>query len=538
MSTHTDRFVAERLPPRSDWPELWYPDASIQGSNPLNLVERLLDRAMEQAWADRPLFRSPERTLSYREALAALNQRVHLLRSHCGLQTGNRVLLRGSNSIGFALAWLAVVKAGLIAVPTMPLLRAKELGDIIDKARPVMAWCEASLADELMLARQQHPVLQTVLLFNQHGPAQSVESLCAGLSAEATASPTIGDDIALLAFTSGTTGVPKAACHSHLDMWSACLAWPLEVLHARMTDIVTGTPPLAFTFGLGGLLLFPMTAGASIFYPPAPLTPERMVQTMAAAACTICYTAPTFYRQMTSYMSVHSLPTLRISVSAGEALADATRQRWRQASGLEILDGIGATEMFHIFISSPVAEFKTGSLGKVVPGYQACVLDDQGQEVPRGQIGRLAVRGPTGCKYLNDERQRSYVRDGWNFPGDAVLQDEDGYFFYKSRADDMIVSSGYNIGGPEVEDALLLHPAVAECAVIGKPDAERGMVVQAFCVLHADCQPCDDLVKALQDHVKQHMAPYKYPRIISFLPTLPRTATGKLQRYKLRDLNN
>ena len=538
MSAHTDRFVLERLPPRSEWPVMLYPQESLHGESPLNLVSLLLDQAMDKPWADRPLFRSADQTLSYREALSAVNQRVHLLRAQAGVQTGNRVLLRGHNSIDFALAWLAVVKAGLIAVPTMPLLRAKELGDIIAKARPSIAWCEASLSAELLLAQEQHPDLHTVLLFNSHSSADSVESLSADCSTTATACPTTGDDIALLAFTSGTTGVPKAVCHSHLDIWSACQAWPVQVLHAHMKDIVTGTPPLAFTFGLGGLLLFPMMAGASIFYPSPPLTPERMAQEMAQSQATICYTAPTFYRQLAAHIQQYPVPALRICVSAGEALPDATRQLWREASGLEMLDGIGATEMFHIFISSPLTDVKPGSLGKAVPGYEAKVLDPQGQELPRGHIGRLAVRGATGCKYLDDERQRAYVQNGWNFPGEAVLQDEDGYFFYQSRADDMMVSSGYNIGGPEVEDALLLHPAVVECAVIGKADAERGMVVQAFCVLQSDTLASAELVKRLQDHVKQHLAPYKYPRVITFLPSLPRTATGKLQRFKLRDLNN
>lgn len=538
MTTYTDRFVAERLPPRSEWPVMLYPQDSLHGDSPLNLVSLLLDQAMDKPWADRPLFHSAEQSLSYRQALSAVNQRVNLLRSLTGVQTGNRVLLRGHNSIDFALAWLAVVKAGLIAVPTMPLLRAKELGDIIAKARPTIAWCEASLSAELLLAQEQHPDLRTVLLFHAHTSADSVEALSAGFSAAATASLTTGDDMALLAFTSGTTGVPKAVCHSHLDIWSACQAWPVQVLRAHMHDTVTGTPPLAFTFGLGGLLLFPMVAGASVFYPSPPLTPERMVQDMAQSQATVCYTAPTFYRQMAAHVLHYPVPALRLCVSAGEPLPDATRQLWRQATGLELLDGIGATEMFHIFISSPVTEFKPGSLGKVVPGYEAKVLDSLGRELPPGQTGRLAVRGPTGCKYLDDSRQRDYVQDGWNFPGDAVRQDEDGYFFYQSRADDMIVSSGYNIGGPEVEDALLLHPSVAECAVIGKADTERGMVVQAFCVLHPEVQASDELVKLLQDHVKQQLAPYKYPRVITFLPSLPRTATGKLQRFKLRDQNN
>ena len=535
MSAHTDRFVLERLPPREEWPVMLYPPDAPNGSSNLNLVSQLLDQSVHSPWADLPLFRCPEFTMTYRQALSAVNQRVNLLRGHCGLQPGNRVLIRGHNSVAFALAWLAVVKTGLIAVPTMPLLRAKELGDIIDKAQPVLALCDVALADELIAAQQQHTVLKQLVLFHNASDAQSLEALSAIQSTEAQACPTEGDDIALLAFTSGTTGVPKAACHSHLDMWMACRAWPQHVLRSDHSDIVMGTPPLAFTFGLGGLLLFPMSTGSSIYFPQAPLTPQRMVQAMAHASCTVCYTAPTFYRQMAELIAKQAVPSLRVCVSAGEALPDATRQLWRQATGLELLDGIGATEMFHIFISSPLSDFKPGSLGQVVPGYEAKVMGLHGEELPRGSIGKLAVRGPTGCKYLDDPRQHNYVNNGWNFPGDAVWQDADGYFFYQSRADDMIVSSGYNIGGPEVEDALLLHPAVAECAVIGKPDKDRGMVVQAFCVLKHNYQAGDSLTKELQDHVKQLLAPYKYPRIIEFLPALPRTATGKLQRDKLRD---
>jgi 2-aminobenzoate-CoA ligase len=299
---------------------------------------------------------------------------------------------------------------------------------------------------------------------------------------------------------------------------------------------VMGSPPLAFTFGLGGLLLFPLWAGASVYYPDGAYTPSRMVELMAQVGCTVCYTAPTFYRQMAPLIQQHPVPTLRISVSAGEALPDATRQLWKQASGLEMIDGIGATEMFHIFISAAGADVRAGSIGKVVPGYQARVVDDQGQELPRGTVGRLAVIGPTGCRYLDDSRQTNYVRHGWNYPGDTFIQDEAGYFYYQARDDDMIITAGYNVGGPEVEDALLQHPAVAECGVVAKPDAERGMIVKAYCVLRAGHPASPELVKQLQDHVKSHLAPYKYPREIEFLAQLPRTETGKLQRFRLRQM--
>lgn len=536
MSAQSDRFVHNRLPPRSAWPDFIYPPHSSSGEQTLNLVHELLDKSLEKPWADQALFHEPGLSWTYRQVHHMVNQRAHAL-LEMGLVPGNRVLLRGTNSVGFALAWLAVVKAGLIAVATMPLLRAKELGEIIGKAQPALALCDIQLMDEMQIAQQQHTTEVLLTPFGDASLPHGLEALSDRQSPSFTACPTRGDDIALLAFTSGTTGTPKAACHSHLDVFSACQAWPLHVLHARPTDVVLGTPPLAFTFGLGGLLLFPMVAGASVYYPRGPLNPETMVRAMQTSACTICYTAPTFYRQMAAVIAQQPVPSLRISVSAGEALPHATRQLWKECSGIDMTDGIGATEMFHIFISTDSTSNRAGSMGRVVPGYEACVMNEHGEVLPPGTVGRLAVRGPTGCKYLDDTRQSTYVQHGWNFPGDAVLQDEDGYFFYQSRADDMIISAGYNIGGPEVEDALLTHPAVAECGVVGKPDAERGMVVQAFCVLRPGHEAGPVLVKALQDHVKTTLAPYKYPREVVFLDQLPRTPTGKLQRFRLRQLS-
>ena len=322
--------------------------------------------------------------------------------------------------------------------------------------------------------------------------------------------------------------------HTHRDALAACQAWPRHVLRATPDDVVTGSPPLAFTFGLGGLLLFPMAAGASIYFAETAYKPETMVRHMREAGVSICYTAPTFYRQMAPHMQAIGVPTLRICVSAGEALPDATRQLWKQATGIEMLDGIGATEMFHIFISAAGADVRPGAIGKVVPGYQARVVDDAGREVPRGTLGKLAVIGPTGCRYMDDARQAGYVRDGWNHPGDAFVQDADGYFHYQARDDDMIITAGYNVGGPEVEDCLLTHPAVAECGVVGKPDEARGMIIKAFVVLKPGQSGDEALVQALQEHVKQAIAPYKYPREIEFVTALPRTETGKLQRFKLR----
>ncbi len=518
MSVQQDRFVL---------PELQFPRR-------LNLVAQLLDEAEAKGWADRPLLRSSRITLTYADVRDRVDRICRVLAEDLALVPGNRVLLRGGNSIAMALGWLAVVKAGLIAVATMPLLRARELGDIIDKAQPAVALCDIKLLDELELARRDRPVLRTVVPFNTLDAPGSLAVLSARKEGGFAPCPTQAEDVAMMAFTSGTTGKPKAAVHTHRDVLAACETWPRHVLRATPEDIVVGSPPLAFTFGLGGLLMFPMWAGASVYFPDAPYTPQALVQTINEVGATICYTAPTFYRQMAPFAREQGVGRLRISVSAGEGLPDATRQLWKQATGLEMVDGIGATEMFHIFISSAGGEVRPGAIGKAVPGYTARVVDDEGNELPRGTIGKLAVIGPTGCKYMDDPRQANYVKDGWNYPGDAFIQDADGYFIYQARADDMIITAGYNVGGPEVEDALLRHPAVAECGVIGKPDEERGMIVKAFCVLKPGHDEDEAMVQALQEHVKASIAPFKYPREIEFLPSLPRTETGKLQRFKLR----
>jgi 2-aminobenzoate-CoA ligase len=538
-SAQTDRFVHDRLPPPAQWPRLTYTLPELQLPAQLNLVQALFESAAQRGLTDRPLLRSPRRTLSYIQAQAEVARIAQALVQDYGLVPGNRVLLRGGNSIGMALAWLAVVQAGAVAVATMPLLRAKELGDIIDKARPTLALCDERLLDELQLARAQQPVLQTLVSFDSLNQSGELALAAARQDGQRPPCATAADDIALLAFTSGTTGKPKAAVHTHRDVLVACETWPRHVLRATPDDIVMGSPPLAFTFGLGGLLIFPMWTGASVYFPDIPYTPQAMAQLIFDTGATIVFTAPTFYRQMAPFMQEQAtqrgkVAALRLSVSAGEGLPDATRQLWKSATGLEMLDGIGATEMFHIFISAAPEDVRRGAIGTVVPGYTARVVGEDGQELPHGSVGRIAVMGPTGCKYMGDARQANYVKDGWNYPGDAFVQDADGYFFYQARTDDMIITSGYNVGAPEVEDALLSHPAVAECGVIGQSDEARGMIVKAFCVLRPGVVGDAALVQALQDHVKATIAPYKYPREIAFLDKLPRTETGKLQRFRLK----
>ncbi len=537
-SAQPDHFVHDHLPPPEQWPELRFDRPELLLPAQVNAVQALFERAAAAGHSDRPLFRSDERTLTYAQAQVEVNRIANVLTVELGLVPGNRVLLRGGNSIGMALAWLGTVQAGLIAVATMPLLRAKELGAILTKAQPSVALCDAKLQDELKAALAADPDMAglKLLAFNTASVDQpnSLDTLARRQCEHGTPCPTAATDIALLAFTSGTTGTPKAAVHTHRDVLAACETWPRHVLRATPDDIVMGSPPLAFTFGLGGLLVFPMWAGASVYFPSIPYTPEAMVQLIGRVGATICYTAPTFYRQMAAFARQHGIGRLRISVSAGEGLPDATRQLWKEATGLEMLDGIGATEMFHIFISSPPEAVRRGAIGRVVPGYEARVVDDAGRPLPVGEVGKLAVIGPTGCKYLDDPRQAQYVRDGWNFPGDAFRQDADGYFFYQARTDDMIITAGYNVAGPEVESALLQHPAVAECGVVGKADEERGQIVLAYVVLKPGEAADAAQVKALQEHVKQNMAPYKYPREVVFVNQLPRTETGKLQRFALR----
>jgi 2-aminobenzoate-CoA ligase len=534
-SAHVDSFARDNLPPKSMWPALL---ASADTSYPtrLNAAQQLLDEAIQKGWGNNIALRNNEAQCTYMQLHLQVNRIANVLIHKLGLKPGNRVLLRGANHPMMAACWLAVVKAGLIAVPTMPLLRAKELTQIILKAQVQAALCDISLGDEMGLAQQVCPDLKQLAWFNASPTqANSLESFLPASPATFDACDTAADDVALIAFTSGTTGQPKGTLHFHRDLLAMCDLFPRHVLKPTAADVFCGTPPLAFTFGLGGLLCFALRYGASTVLLEK-LTPQTLLQAVEQHRATIMFTAPTFYRQMTPLVGSVSLSSLRTCVSAGEALPQATRLLWQQSTGIQLIDGIGATEMIHIFISSGMAADKPGSLGKVVPGYVAKIVDEQMNEVPRGTVGRLAVKGPTGCRYLADERQSNYVKNGWNLPGDTFFQDQDDYFFYQARSDDMIISAGYNIAGPEVEACLLEHPAVAECGVIGSPDEERGQIVKAFVVLRPGYNANPATTQMLQDFVKTQIAPYKYPRAIQWVDRLPRTETGKLQRFLLKTL--
>ena len=522
-----DDFARAHLPPRVAWPQLCFDLPELQYRARMNCVAELLDVALVSGGGERIAIHAEGQRWSYAQLAQHVDRIAHVLRSDLNLIPGNRVLLRGANTPRMAACLLAVLKAGCIAVPTMPLLRARELSTIMARAEVNAVLCAQSLRGEL----DALPGLPPMLCFGADDTA--LELRMAAHAAPFAAHDTAADDVCLISFTSGTTGVPKGTMHMHRDLLAICDCFPRSILQVRADDIFIGTPPLAFTFGLGGLLLFPLRFGACAVLLEK-LTPEALLCAIDSYQATICFTAPTFYRQMAPLAAQHDLRSLRLSVSAGEALPLATRDAWLAATGLAMTDGIGATEMLHIFISATGEGIRRGAIGKAIPGYQACIVDEAGVPQPPGVTGRLAVKGPTGCRYLADPRQREYVLNGWNLTGDTFEMDGDGYFYYRSRSDDMIVSAGYNIAGPEVEEALLRHPAVAECGVVGRADAERGHIVEAHVVLKDGHVASDALAAELQDFVRQQIAPYKYPRAIRFLPALPRTETGKLQRFKLR----
>jgi 2-aminobenzoate-CoA ligase len=539
-SAHRDTFVRDHLPPREQWPDLACELPELQYPERLNCAAELLDRWVlgpgGAAHADRPailaLGSGRRYAWSYAQLLARANRIAHVLTEDLGVVPGNRVLLRAPNNPMLAACWLAVMKAGGVAVSTMQLLRARELGQIVGKARIGLALCDVRLAAELQAAGAASPDLERIVFFNDGGPG-SLEAMQAGKPDEYENVDTAAEDPALIAFTSGTTGPPKAAVHFHRDVMVMCDGFPRSILRPDETDVFCGTPPLAFGFGLAVLLCVPLRFGAATVLTEK-VTPAGLLQTIQHFRCSIVATVPTFLSQMAALAGDYDLACLKKAVSSGEALPDATRRIFREATGLELIDGFGATELLQTFISHTPERARPGATGYVIPGYRARVVDDRGEPCATGVVGKLAVKGPSGCLYLADARQRDYVRDGWNLTGDAFSVDEDGYFCFKGRTDDLIVSAGYNIGGLEVESTLLAHEAVADCAVVGLPDARRGQVVGAFVVLKPGYPAGDQTARALQDFVKATIAPYKYPRLIEFVATLPRSETGKLQRFKLR----
>ncbi len=530
-SALADRFVLDRLPPPELQPEFLFELPELRYPDRLNCAGPLLDRWVAQGTGDRVALRAPGASWTYAQLWEQANRVARVLTEDLGLQPGNRVLLRAPNNPMLAACWFGVVKAGGVVVTTMPLLRQKELVDILTKAEVSHVLCDVRLREELDAAVVRCPWVREVRYFGDRGP-DSLEALMARKPADFRNVDTASWDPVLIAFTSGTTGKPKGCVHFHRDVLAICDTFAKHVLRATPEDVFTGSPPLAFTYGLGGLLVFPLRIGASsVLLERA--GPEELLEGIERFGATVCFTAPTAYRAMAG--KVRGRPgRLRKCVSAGEVLPAATRLQWREATAIEIIDGIGSTEMLHIFISHREEEAKPGATGKPVPGYRACVLDEEGRPLPPGVVGRLAVKGPTGCRYLDDPRQREYVQGGWNVTGDAYLVDEEGYFVYQARTDDLIVSAGYNIAPAEVEEALLTHPAVAECGVVGAPDPDRGQVVKAYVVLRPGWSATEGLARQLQEHVKARLAPYKYPRAVEFCDALPRTETGKLQRFRLR----
>jgi 2-aminobenzoate-CoA ligase len=531
---HVDTFARDNLPPLDQWPDLLlegfdYPEY-------LNAAVELTDRMVEKGFGDHTALIGNGRRRTYKELSDWTNRIARALTEDYGLKPGNRVLIRSANNPAMVACWLAATKAGAVVVNTMPMLRAGELAKTIDKAEISMALCDTRLMDELVAVAKESQYLTQVIGFDgtaNHDAELDRAALNKPVRYEAV--KTGRDDVALLGFTSGSTGIAKATMHFHRDLLIIADAYAKEVLAVTPDDVFVGSPPLAFTFGLGGLAIFPLRFGAAATLLEH-ATPPKMMEIIETYRATICFTAPTAYRAMLAAMGEGAvdLSSLRIAVSAGETLPGPVFDEWTQKTGIPILDGIGATEMLHIFISNRLGEAKPTCTGKPLTGYRAKVVDEAMNEVPRGTIGRLAVQGPIGCRYMADERQMEYVRDGWNLTGDSFFEDEDGYFHFAARSDDMIVSAGYNIAGPEVEAALLKHEAVLECAVIGVPDEARGHIVEAHVVLTDHGQACDALAKLLQEHVKAIIAPYKYPRSIVFTQALPKTESGKIQRFRLK----
>ncbi|TGG93365.1 benzoate-CoA ligase family protein [Natronospirillum operosum] len=533
-TAHVDTFVRDNLPPVEQQPEFLL--AGFDYPDRLNAGVELTDRLVEQGHGDRTALIGNGRRRTYKELADWTNRLAHALVEDYGVKPGNRVLIRSANNPALVACWLAATKAGAVVVNTMPMLRAGELSKIIDKAQVSHALCDTRLLEELETAQQGNQYLRHVIGFDgtaNHDAELDRAALDKPVHFDAV--PTRQDDVALLGFTSGTTGEPKATMHYHRDLLIIADSYAREVLQVTPDDVFVGSPPLAFTFGLGGLAIFPLRFGACATLLEK-ASPPNMIEIIETYRATISFTAPTAYRVMLKAMEEGSdLSSLRCAVSAGETLPEPIFHEWMEKTGKTLLDGIGSTEMLHIFISNRLDDARPACTGKPVTGYQARVVDANMQELPRGEVGRLAVRGPTGCRYMADDRQRNYVQDGWNITGDAFWQDEDGYFHFAARNDDMIVSSGYNIAGPEVEACLLAHDKVLECAVVGEPDEDRGQIVAAHVVLSEGIEPTDALVKELQDHVKSRIAPYKYPRAVHFIEALPKTATGKVQRFRLRE---
>jgi 2-aminobenzoate-CoA ligase len=529
-SAHVDSFARDRLPAPGLLPDFQFERPELKYPERLNCARVLIDEAIAEGHGPRTAIHSADGRLSYAELHERSNRIAHVLVRDLGVVPGSRVLLRGFNGPMLSAAWLATMKAGAIAVTTMPLLRARDLAPIVQKAAIGHALYDARLAEEL-----DSTVAMTGLLGRRLSwHAGELERRMQTQASVFDTVDTSRDDVCLLAFTSGTTGVPKATVHFHRDVLAMADVVGRHLLKTAPDDIYLGSPPLGFTFGLGALLVFPLRfrAAAAVLEQPSP---DALLAAIERDRASCLFTAPTMYRALARQCAGRDLSCLRKSVSAGEPLPLATRELWREATGLSLIDGIGATEMIHIFIGTDGRDAPPGSLGRPLPGYTACVLDASGQPLPPGSTGRLAIKGPTGCRYLDDERQSAYVVNGWNLTGDTFRVDADGYFWFVARADDMIVSSGYNISGPEVEAALLEHSAVRECAVVGVRDSERGQIVKAFVVLQPGQAATAALAAELQTFAKARIAPYKYPREVEFIDALPKTQTGKVQRSVLRE---
>jgi 2-aminobenzoate-CoA ligase len=535
-TAHVDKFVCDNIAPKNQWPEFLIDHSLRKYSKRLNCVYELLDRHVEEGRGRRAALQHSSGVVTYSQLLDRSNRVAEVLVSEFGLIPGNRVLLHGFNNPLTVAAWLGILKAGGVVVATMPMLRSQELLKVMDRAKVNIVLSDDCLLNEVEKAVADNVSCEHLCSFNTtgvEGKQSSLEVLMASRTGKFDNIEASWDDAAIIAFTSGTTGQPKGCIHSHKNILAISDSYARTILNPTVNDVFLGSAPLAFTFGLGASLIFPLRAGASSVLVEKS-SPETFLEAISQYKVTVTFTAPTAYQRMLERTPKPNLPSLRLCVSAGEPLPTSTWHAWHKVTGIRICDGIGSTEMLHIFISSLGLDIRPGFLGKAIAPYQAKIVDSNMENVGYGEIGHLAVRGPTGCRYLADKRQQEYVKEGWNLTGDLCQMDRDGYISYQSRADDLIVSSGYKISGIEVESVLLEEPIVEECAVIGVPSRKRGHDIKAFIVIREIGSNSTQLIENLKAFVRRRLATYKCPHSIEFVSSLPKTQTGKLKRYVLR----
>lgn len=510
-----------------------------------NVTAVFLDGALARGWGDRPAIRTANETLTYTQLTSMANRAGNGLGA-LGVEMEQRVAILLYDSPEFAATFFGAMRTGAVAVPFNTQLRPQDYLYLLNDSRARVLVAEADLWQQIAPLRRQMPFVRHVVLVNRgdtpSGDPSAVDfaALLAGSSATLATAPTTCDDAALWLYSSGSTGFPKGCVHLQHDMEYCVEHYARPILQLTPDDITFSAAKLFFAYGLGNGLYFPLAAGASAIHYPGRVTPDAAFSVIAQQRPTLFFGVPTLYAAMLAMPDAekrYDTSSLRLCVSAGEALPAELFTRWKERFGVEILDGIGSTEILHIFLSNVAGQVVPGSSGQVVPGYEARIVDEHGEALPRGEIGNLLIAGDSICsQYWNKhERTKATISGPWIATGDKYYQDEQGNFWYGGRSDDMLKVSGQWVSPVEVEAALVAYPAVLEAAVVGAEDGDGLVKPHAFVVLKQDQPATDELKASLQQHVKTTLQPHKYPRWISFVPELPKTATGKIQRYRLRE---